>query len=103
MQDDAWCEIDDLPLSQCEHGLSQKRKNIARTTVLEISPRNQAHFPGCPHKDDQDYSQWGILDTLNAWERLGNGEHLRATGGGRPDRIATSRCRDCVEHGGPWV
>lgn len=32
---------------------------------------------------------------------LGNGEHIRATGGNRPDLVAEARCRDCVDHG-PW-
>jgi hypothetical protein len=30
-----------------------------------------------------------------------DGEHLHATGGARPDLVAETRCRDCVEHG-PW-
>jgi hypothetical protein len=42
-----------------------------------------------------------ILETLDAWERLGNGEPLPATGGSRCDLIAKTRCQDCVDHG-PW-
>jgi len=43
-----------------------------------------AHFPGCHHKgDDPDLSKWGKLDLPQAWQRLGNGEHLHATGGER--------------------
>jgi len=41
------------------------------------------------------------INTPNAWQRLGNGEELQATGGSRPDLIAKTRCQDCVDHG-PW-
>lgn len=98
-----WCELCDLDKSQCVHGLREDLKARSRSATLEISPTNLAHFPGCPHKgDDPDRSGWADLDTPDAWRRLGNGEHLAATGGNRRDRIATGRCRDCVEHGGPW-
>lgn len=70
--------------------------------VLRISPTGVAHFDGCPHKgDDPDYSRWGELDTPGAWQRLGNGEKLTATGGDRPDLVARRRCMDCAGHG-PW-
>jgi hypothetical protein len=69
---------------------------------LLILPRNMAHFRGCHHKDDEDYSNWAELDAPGAWERLANGHELRATGGARPDRVAESRCRDCVKYG-PWL
>jgi hypothetical protein len=61
-----------------------------------------AHFPGCPHKgDDPDFSYWGSLDLPQAWQLLGNGEHLLATGRKRSDLVATSRCQTCLGHG-PW-
>jgi hypothetical protein len=61
-----------------------------------------AHFAGCPHKgDDPDYSRWAKLDVPSAWQRLGNGEKLQATGGEHPKLIAGSRCQDCESHG-PW-
>jgi hypothetical protein len=61
-----------------------------------------AHFPGCPHKgDDPDFHDWGKLDIPKAWQRLGNGEHLPATGGERSDLVAISRCQTCLSHG-PW-
>lgn len=102
VQDEPWCPIDDLPLAQCEHGLKAQRATRAYTSVLQISPRGYAHFPGCAHKgDDPDMSAWGELDNPGAWTRLANGEQLRATGGARPDRVATTRCLDCVDHG-PW-
>lgn len=69
---------------------------------LLISPRGVAHFAGCLHKGgDLDYSGWASLSEPRAWERLGNGELLPATGGQRPSLVAKSRCRDCVSHG-PW-
>jgi hypothetical protein len=98
----AICELCDLERDFCEHGLADRRESGAKQVrKLLISPTNTAHFPGCPHKDDPDFSQWGALDVENAWTRLGNGEHLAATGGARADRIATRRCDDCVAHG-PW-
>ena len=71
-------------------------------STLLVSPSNIAHFPQCPHKgDDPDYTRWAEIDTPNAWQRLGNGEQLPATGGARPDLIAMARCQDCIDHG-PW-
>jgi hypothetical protein len=81
-----------------------ERHRAASTTpvMLLISPSGMAHFPGCPHKgDDPDYDRWAELDAPGGWTRLGHGEHIRATGGNRPDLVAAARCRDCVEHG-PW-
>ena len=69
---------------------------------LLISPRGVAHFPGCPHKGSHpDYTRWATLSLPWAWERLGNGEELQATGGQRPGLVARSPCPDCVRHG-PW-
>lgn len=94
------CELCDLDFCQCVHGLAARRRAPGSHRLL-ISPSNLAHFPGCGHKEDDNYSQWAELDTPGAWERLGNGERLPATGGARPDRIATGRCEDCIHHG-PW-
>jgi hypothetical protein len=92
-----------MELAFCEHGLAQRRaETVAKIDYLLISPRSMAHLPGCPHKgDDPDLSHWAELNTPGAWQRLANGESLIATGGARPDRMATHRCSDCVEHG-PW-
>jgi hypothetical protein len=101
-----YCNLCDLPLASCEHGLADRNRTAARSARLLISPDHYAHFEGCPHKDDPDYLGWSVLETPNAWQRLGNGEHLRATGpacpGGRSDLVATRRCKDCEDHGGPW-
>ncbi len=99
----AYCELCEMDLAYCEHGLAARRRRASTVAVrLFISPNGMAHFPGCPHKgDDPDYTRWAELDTPGAWARLGNGEHFRATGGDRPDLIAETRCRDCVDHG-PW-
>jgi hypothetical protein len=103
MKSMADCELCEMDREFCEHGLAERRR--ADTQVdreLRISPRGMAHFPGCPHKgDDPDYRRWATLDTPRAWERLGNGEQLLATGGERPGLVARSRCQDCVSHG-PW-
>jgi hypothetical protein len=99
----AYCELCEMDRESCEHGLMERRR--AATAVageLLISPNGVAHFPGCPHKgDDPDYRLWATLDTPRAWQRLGNGEQVQATGGERPDLVAVSRCQDCLSHG-PW-
>lgn len=99
----AYCELCEMDREFCGHGLAERRR--AATVVageLLISPNGVAHFLGCPHKgDDPDYSRWAKLNMPRAWERLGNGEQLQATGGERPDLVARSRCQDCLSHG-PW-
>jgi hypothetical protein len=87
----------------CEHGLMDRRGSaVTNVRELLISPAGMAHFPGCPHKgNDPDYSHWASIDTPRAWERLGNGEQLAATGGICLGLVATIRCRDCADHG-PW-
>jgi len=99
----AYCELCEMDRESCPHGLAERRTAAAAAAGrLLISPSGMAHFPGCPHKgDDPDYSRWAKLDAPRAWERLGNGEHLQATGGKRLDLVARSRCEDCVSHG-PW-
>ena len=84
-------------------GLVERRRNAtAAATGLLISPKGIAHFAGCPHKGDhQDYRRWAELSAPRAWERLGNGEQLRATGGRNPALTAMDRCNNCVSHG-PW-
>ncbi len=80
---------------------ANRRAAVAGGEVL-ISRRGVAHFAGCPHKGgDPDYSKWATLSQPLAWERLGNGEKLPATGGQQPGLVARSRCKDCVNHG-PW-
>jgi hypothetical protein len=85
----AYCDLCELDREFCEHGLVEKRRNAAaRADGLLISPNGIAHFSGCPHKgDDRDYSRWAELNVPRAWERLGNGEQLQATG-----RPASQRC-----------
>lgn len=99
----AYCDLCEMDREFCEHGLTDRRRSAAATaTGLLISPKGVVHFAGCPHKGDhQDYSRWAELDAPRAWERLGNGEHLRATGGQNPGLTASDRCKDCVSHG-PW-
>lgn len=103
--DEDICDLCDLRRTECVHGLAARRPPAPapeHTGPLLISPTNMAHFPGCGHKEgDPDFSEWAELDTPNAWTRLGNGERLQATGGARPDRIASTRCKTCEGHG-PW-
>jgi hypothetical protein len=83
MDNVAYCDRCEMDREYCEHGLAERRRTAsASASNLRISPSNMAHFPACPHKgDDPDYSRWAELDTPRAWERLGNGEELRATDG----------------------
>lgn len=99
----AYCDLCEMDRGMCVHGLADKQQAAAiAADELLISPSGVAHFAGCPHKGDHpDYRRWAILAIPRAWERLGNGELLRATGGDRPDLIAKSRCDDCLSHG-PW-
>jgi len=99
----AYCDLCDMDREFCEHGLADRRRTAgAGVTRLLISPNGIAHFPGCPHKGDhQDYHRWADLETARAWERLGNGEQLPATGGSQPQLTAKVRCGDCDSHG-PW-
>jgi hypothetical protein len=99
----AYCELYETDRAFCEHGQGDRREAATATVgSLLISPKGTAHFGGYPHKgDDQDYERWAELKVPRAWERLGNGEHLQATGGKRPSLVARARCQDCVSHG-PW-
>ncbi|WP_433871051.1 hypothetical protein [Saccharopolyspora sp. CA-218241] len=87
------CERCDLPVGQCEH----TRPRVDHDVVL-ISPRKKAHLPGrCVHYNDTGMGDWGeIRGVVRAWERIGNGETLTATGGGNPALSTGSRCIDCV-------
>jgi hypothetical protein len=95
MGDVAYCNLCEMNRDYCEHGLTERRRAAAASAGrLLISPNSVAHFPQCPHKgDDPDYRRWADLDAPRAWERLGNGEELRATGGQSPDLVARTRCQ----------
>ncbi len=99
------CEKCDLPLAYCVHGRQARDAERARRVGwLEVSPARVAHYPGCPHKrDDPDFSRWGEIreNPAAAWDRLRNGDVVPADAGARVGLEATTRCRDCVDHG-PW-
>lgn len=79
----AYSDLCDMQLEGCPHGLPERHgASASKITELLNAPGSLAHFPGCPHKGDHgDYSRWRKLETPNAWQRLGNGESLEATGG----------------------
>jgi hypothetical protein len=100
MESVTYCSLCEMDCDSCEHGLAERRRAAsASISTLLISPASMAHIPRCPHKDDPDYSRWAELDTPRAWESLGNGEQLPATGGSRRDLVAVTRCQDCIDHG----
>ena len=84
--------------SRSRRGAGPGQSVIMSASIILISPAHMAHWPGCHHKDDNDFSRWGTLNTPDAWQRLGNGEHLAANGGARPGLVATRRCGYCVNH-----
>ena len=93
------CEICDLPLSTCPHGLAEQRRHSGHTALVRISPLSMAHLDGCLHKnDDPIYDNWGEITTPGSWERLLRGEVVEATGGAVLHRPATHICADCREH-----
>ena len=65
--------------------------------VIYISRLGVAHLTG-PCLEGRDLSQYGVIDTRGrgAWLELGKGKPVQATRGNHPDRIATSRCRNCA-------
>lgn len=103
MIDMGHCELCDMDLQFCWHRLTKRHVGSAACAGrLLISPNGMAHFPGCPHKGaDADYTRWATLDMAQAWQRLGNGERLKADGGEQLNLVARIRCQDCVGHG-PW-
>ncbi|MGY1812856.1 hypothetical protein [Blastococcus sp. SYSU D00820] len=98
------CDRCDLPLAYCVHGKqATDAARAARVEWLEVSPARVAHYPGCPHKDDTDFTRWGRIEQQapRAWERIGNGATVASDAGARVGLEAVSRCRDCLGHG-PW-
>jgi hypothetical protein len=96
-----WCHLCDLDRSTCQHGLGDRLASRARSALILVSPARLAHFEGCPHKDDSDFTAWGTLTGPDAWQRLGNGERMEATDQHGVALVVQGRCSDCVEHG-PW-
>ena len=92
------CDIDSGTVRTVR--VSRALLQVWRVTKLLIASSGFARFPSRPHKSDHpDYTQWGELHAPNAWQRLGNGEYLKATGGWEADRVVTARRQDCVAHG----
>ena len=97
------CEKTDLLVAHCDHCKPNRHAPRAiRVELLEVSPTNFAHIPGCFHKgDDPDRSRWGEIrkNPSQAWERLGNGDVVAADAGERVGIEARVRCRHCVSRG----
>lgn len=110
----AKCELCDLPLDQCQHGLSERRRRALVNSLVRVSPRNMAHLDGCMHKgDDEDYSGWGEIQSPGAWEHLCSTVPLQSTGkrfvadlvttaGNVIGLEVTDICAHCRDHGS-WI
>ena len=86
---------------RADNGWDRSPRGSRRGRVADLSQRRGALCRVPAQGRGFDYSGWASLSEPRAWERLGNGELLPATGGQRPSLVAKSRCRDCVSHG-PW-
>jgi len=65
------CEIDGLLLSECEHGLKERRRKARLNAIVQVSPKKVAHLEGCMHKgDDEDFTKWGEINAPGAWIHL---------------------------------
>ena len=102
------CEICDLELAQCVHGLAEQKRRTLQSAVIQVSPRNMAHLEGCLHKgEDEDYSKWGEIAGTGAWRHLC--ETMPADGGKVSDLVTNSGavigmevrhvCKHCRAHG----
>ncbi len=102
------CELCDLELDHCVHGLAEQRRKSLSKAVVQVSPRNIAHLEGCMHKgDDPDFAAWGEITTEGAWTHLC--ETMPADGGVISDLVTNSGavsglgvthvCKNCREHG----
>ena len=65
--------------------------------LVYVSKTGIAHLPGrCMHQLKKNLA-WGIIDQRGAWEAIGKGQQIQATGGRRPELVATSRCSACAK------
>lgn len=105
------CEICELPITQCRHGLAEKKRASLVDAMVRVSPNNVAHLDGCPHKgDDMDYKGWGEIHESGAWQHLCSTvppedkglsvvADLVTTHGDVIGLEITHICWDCREHG----
>ena len=64
--------------------------------LIYVSRTGLAHLPGCPHLHNKG-REWGIIDERGAWDAIGRGLQVQATGGRLAGRIAKSRCATCAK------
>ena len=102
------CELCDLELDQCIHGLAEQRRKSLYGATVQVSSRNVAHLEGCMHKGEHpDFSQWGEITTEGAWRHLcdtlpADGEALSdlVTNAGAVTGLQVMHvCKSCREHG----
>jgi hypothetical protein len=107
MSDVPYCDLCEMNCDSCSHGLAERRAAAsASASSLQISPRGMAHFRQCLHKgDDPDFSNWADLVAPRAGQRLGNGEHLPATGGARSNLVLLPDVKPAsiTAHGEAWL
>lgn len=102
------CELCDLDLDQCRHGLEERKRNSLAKAIVLVSPKSVAHLAGCLHKgEDEDFSKWGEISVEGAWIHLC--QTMPADGGVVSDLITDSGaviglevthvCKNCRGHG----
>lgn len=65
------CEIDGLLISECEHGLKERKRKARLNAIVQVSPSHIAHLGGCMHKgEDEDFTKWGEITAPGAWIHL---------------------------------
>jgi len=98
------CELCDLELEQCIHGLAEAKRKAKLKVLVQVSPNNVAHLEGCAHKgEDEDFAKWGEITGEGAWIHLC--QTMPLNGGVTSDLITNSGaviglqvfhvCKDC--------
>ncbi|CCH34981.1 hypothetical protein ABZ816_20680 [Actinosynnema sp. NPDC047251] len=97
MTDEDRCARCELLVGQCEHTRTTAARRANPHDLILISPARVAHLPGCHHNNPADFvKNWAeITGDPRAWERIGNGIPVPATGGAAPGLVAVRRCDDC--------
>lgn len=102
------CELCDLELDQCVHGMAKRKRETFQNPVVRVSPNNVAHLPGCSHEESayEDFAGWGEIGDSGAWiylcqtmpldaRKVGYVSDLRTTSGKVVGLEIRHVCLDC--------